>query len=135
MVINSEILNTIERIKFCNVNEPSYFKSIELGNPTTKEEIISKLTECESFVIGDGYISFLVKKTQEEINDEIDRQQRFKNHFLFRLAKWSIDEKYRRQIFDYLQANYPDMLCELTQVKYLQTKHPLILTELNKRIQ
>lgn len=105
LVINAQLLDTIERAKHAKAFTPPRTKEICLTNDKAKEDFIKAFEESESFELGDGEIYFTVESTLEEIEAHNKKNKVFLNAQVLGLKRASgRSAEYKDQIDKYIEA-------------------------------
>jgi len=86
---------------------PKYFqtKEIELDNTSSKQEFLKAFNDCLSFKICNETITFILKRTDKEIEKYLQRQQDSIDYEIEKLKKWCLSSKRenKKQIKEYLE--------------------------------
>ena len=107
--INSTIADRIARY----ISEPYIVRTKEVySDDKSKEELISLFQKCLSFKIEDGQISFVMNRSQSEIDEQLVSFKNVKKHTLIQLKKNYADEKYTDMITTYLKHKKLDYVLD-----------------------
>ena len=108
LVINAAFADCIRAIISHNDKEvPEWLltKEITLYDDNSKEEMIKLFGKCDSFAIREGGVEFVVKRSQEEIDQYHQEQDDSLKYEIKKLKKWfNTKPEYQEQIEKYLKA-------------------------------
>ena len=118
-MINASLKDTIDRIIYYKKPiDIDPIKVIEVNNNNSnKEEILSLFKECVEFTILDQEIEFKIKKTEEEIKEEIiiktiENENSIKCRIRFLSDVYKQHKVYKQQILDYCREYKINWLIE-----------------------
>ena len=117
-MINASLKDTIDRIIYYKKPiDIDPIKVIEVNNNSNKEEIYKLFKECIEFTILDQEIEFKIKKTDEEIKEEIiiktiENENSIKRWIRFLSIASKKHEVYKQQILDYCKEYKINWLIE-----------------------
>jgi len=99
IVINAAIADWISGF----ISEPYIIRTKEVTVcENDKDKIIDLLNRCNSFTIEHDCMCFIVDKTQDEIDEQIESHERYKDGMLYRLKKSYSNPKWKTMMEEYL---------------------------------
>lgn len=111
LTIKSEFKDYIDRIIYYNSAKPTITKQVIIFDEHDKAYMIDLFKSCVSFSIGNESITFIVNKTDEEIQKDLDDYKARIKNSINRLNWWcGRDEADKLQITTYLKGRGLDWI-------------------------